>query len=526
MEFTRRGLCAALAGAAAIGRPGRAAAGSKKKIYWGDLHCHSNLSYGEGNPETGIQAAREHLDFATITAHAAWPDMPEEPGRLAWVADYHRKGFAKVRKGWPGLLDMMEKYREDGAFIPFASYEWHSMKCGDHHIVYRDLDGDLVLPDTLEEMKAKLKGRHAIVVPHHIGYQTGYRGINWDYYTPELSPIVEIVSKHGISETDYSARPMLHDMGPRVAAGTAAEGLRRGYHFGFAGSTDNHSGFPGSYGEGRIAVFADALTADDLWEAINDRRTYAATGDRIELHFDLNGACMGRTLRNSARKEIALSVTGEDFVDYVDVVRDGVPIRRFNGVFPGSVPRRNVMRVKFRIEWGWGEKAHRLEWNGQCRISDGKVLNVTPYFRGQLLLAPREEHEKGQEQFTPVHSIGNRTEKGFDFHSYTYGNPNTLTPATNSVVVEAEMPLLGRVNIVANGKRLSYTLSQLLDGTQAEFLRGWLTESVQVHRAAPVEALKLEETFVDSGECPACYYARVRQYNNQWAWSSPVRTLP
>lgn len=512
---------AATAGAAraSFGRPPEQA----RSIYWGDLHCHSNLSYGEGDPETGLKAAREHLDFATITGHAAWPDMPNEPGRLGWVMEYHAKGFEKVRRGWPGLLNMMKRYRTDGKFIAFASYESHSMKYGDHTVVYRDLDGELVLPDTLEEMKEQLEGRNAIVVPHHIAYLTGYRGINWDYYTPKLSPIVEIYSKHGASENDYAPDRMLHTMGPRVIEGTAAEGLRRGHHFGFVASTDNHSGFPASYGEGRLAVFAKSLTAADLWEAINERRTYAATGDRIELHFGINGNHMGSLAPNAPKKEISLQVRGEDFIDYVDIVRNGVTLRRFNGAFPGTAPRRNVMRVKFRIEWGWGDRANRLKWDGECRITEGKILNVNPCFRGQLLLAPRTEQEKGQQQFTPVHTIRNRTDKGFDFHSYTYGNPNTKTPATSSVVIEAEMARGGRVEVNANGKRVSFTLSELLDGTRGSFLRGWLSEAVQFHRAVPSEALDLRETFTDSFPGPAYYYARVRQYNGQYAWSSPIR---
>jgi hypothetical protein len=337
--------------------------------------------------------------------------------------EYHNKGFEKVRQGWPALLQMMKKYREAGKFIPFASYEWHNMKYGDHHVVYRDLEGELILPDTLEAMKGQLEGRDAIVIPHHIAYQKGYRGINWDYFTSKLSPVVEITSKHGTSETDYGPNRMLHTMGPRAIEGTAIEGLRRGHHFAFIGSTDNHSGFPGSYGEGRVAVFARSLSAPDLWEAIQDRRTYAATGDRIELHFDINGEGMGRLLPNGGKKEISLHVRSEDFIDYVEVIRNGLPIRRFNGVFPGSTSQQKVMRVKFRIEWGWGDQESRVTWNGECRITDGKILNVTPCFRGQLLLAPRQGQEKGQRQFTPVHRIHSRTENRFEFHSFTYGNP-------------------------------------------------------------------------------------------------------
>ncbi len=522
-RMSRRGFCASLAAIPAARRLRAAPAFRAYSLYWGDLHCHSNLSYGEGDPEEGMKAAREHLDFATITAHAAWPDMPEEPGRLGWVADYHRKGFAKARRRWPEFREMMKRYRKDGEFISFISYEWHSMKYGDRTVVYRDFDGELVTPETLEEMKRRLAGRNAIVIPHHIAYQRGYRGIDWDYYTEKLAPVVEISSKHGTSETDFAPNPMLHDMGPRTIEGTAIEGLRRGLHFGFIASTDNHSGFPGCYGEGRLAVYAKALTAEDLWEAILDRRTYAATGDRIEVAFDVNGEGMGRRRANAAKKEISFRVRGEDFIDYVDVVRNGVTIRRFNGVFPGAVQKRKTMRIKFRIEWGWGEKQKTVTWDGKVRLTGGRLLRVTPYFRGQLLLAPRQEHEREQKEFTPIHRIFNRTDKGFEFRSYTYGNPNTTTPATCSVVVEAEMALTDRVALEVNGKKMSYSLDRLLDGTRAEFLRGWLSEAVQVHRAVPARALELEGTFTDDFAAPAYYYLRVRQYNGQWAWSSPVR---
>lgn len=523
MKMSRRTLLkgAAVAAMGTFPRPGYAE--ERLNIYWGDLHCHSNLSYGEGDPEEGLKAAREHLDFATITAHAAWPDMPEEKGRLAWVRDYHKTGFAKARRGWPGLRQMMKRYRVEGKFIPFVSYEWHNMKYGDRTIVYRDLDGALVLPDTLEELTAQLKGRNAMIIPHHMGYQTGYRGMNWNYFTPELTPLVEISSKHGCSETDYAPYPMLHDMGPRVGGGTALAGLERGYHFGFIASSDNHSGFPGSYGEGRLAVYAKSLTARDLWEAFYDRRTYAATGDRIQLAFDINGQAMGRLLPNVKEKEISVRVHSEDFIEYVDIVRNGVTIKRLNGVFPGSTSRREAMHVKFRVEWGWGEKAQMIAWNGECRISDGRILKVTPYFRGQLLLAPRQDHEKDQKPFTPIHQIRNLTDRSFDFRSYTYGNPNTRTPATCSAVVEAEMPINGRVRLNLNGKRGSYALAELLGSTQADFIRGWLSEAVQIHRAVPIEACNLQHTFKDATADPAYYYARVVQYNGQLAWSSPIR---
>ena len=36
---------------------------SDHKIYWGDLHSHCAISYGEGNLENAIKRASQQLDF-------------------------------------------------------------------------------------------------------------------------------------------------------------------------------------------------------------------------------------------------------------------------------------------------------------------------------------------------------------------------------------------------------------------------------------------------------------------------------
>lgn len=46
------------------------------KIFWGDLHNHCAVSYGQGTPALALDNARRQLDFCTITGHAFWPDMP------------------------------------------------------------------------------------------------------------------------------------------------------------------------------------------------------------------------------------------------------------------------------------------------------------------------------------------------------------------------------------------------------------------------------------------------------------------
>ena len=45
------------------------------KIFWGDLHSHCAISYGEGSLENAIKRASQQLDFCSVTGHAFWPDI-------------------------------------------------------------------------------------------------------------------------------------------------------------------------------------------------------------------------------------------------------------------------------------------------------------------------------------------------------------------------------------------------------------------------------------------------------------------
>ena len=109
------------------------------------------------------------------------------------------------------------------------------------------------------ELRSRLEARYpgrAFAFPHHICYRTGARGINWSVFDKTLSPVLEMVSMHGCSETSLGDRPFLHSMGPSDGRSTVRYGLSRGFVFGLIGNTDHHSGYPGSYGHGRSCVYA------------------------------------------------------------------------------------------------------------------------------------------------------------------------------------------------------------------------------------------------------------------------------
>ena len=108
---------------------------------------------------------------------------------------------------------------------------------------------------------------------------------------------------HGCSEGSENTRPFLHVMGASDYNSTMSYGLSQKHLFGVVGSTDHHSGHPGSYGHGRTAVWADRKTREAIWQALCQRRTYALTGDRISLQNSLNDQIMREVLSEDVALE-------------------------------------------------------------------------------------------------------------------------------------------------------------------------------------------------------------------------------
>ena len=204
---------------------------SNLKMFWGDLHNHCNITYGHGDMRDAFEAAKGQLDFVSVTPHAMWPDIPgaNDP-RLKWVIDYHTGAFKRLREGgYEKYVKMTNEYNKEGEFLTFVGYEAHSMEHGDHVALNYDLDAPLVECTSIEDWKAKAKGHKVFVTPHHMGYQGGYRGYNWKCFTEgDITPFVEMYSRHGLAESDQGDYPYLHDMGPRQWEGTIQYGLEQG----------------------------------------------------------------------------------------------------------------------------------------------------------------------------------------------------------------------------------------------------------------------------------------------------------
>ena len=111
-------------------------------------------------------------------------------------------------------------------------------------------------------------------------------------------------------------------------------------------------------------------------------------------------------------------------------------------------------------------------------------------------------------------------------------NQFVRVPGTSALVLEIETqsPQSCRVDLAMNGCKVSYTVEDLLSGSYAHSSTGELRgPSFRIHGAVP-ESECIADLVADDeieGTAPAdnsedYYMVRVRQQNNQWAWSSPI----
>ena len=135
-----------------------------------------------------------------------------------------------------------------------------------------------------------------MLIPH-----VGGRRADMDSVNPELEPVIEICSCHGIFE--WSLR----------------EALEKNLKIGVIGASDDHTCRPGlafpstpemAIQGGLAAVYAKDLTRESIWEALTARRCYATTGERMIVWAEADGHPMGSEFTTHHPPQIRVAVYG------------------------------------------------------------------------------------------------------------------------------------------------------------------------------------------------------------------------
>lgn len=517
-------------------------------VYYGDIHNHSGISYGHGKLEDALTNGRTQLDFCSVTGHYSWPDMGNRT-MAPEVAAYHHEGFEKFRKNRGAYMEMLRSFEKPESFIPFVSFEIHSFEHGDYTILAKDFPEKWPDPLSSSELAQLIAASRPesgfILVPHHIGYKTGFRGINWNTFNEKASPLVEIVSMHGGAESHETSARYLHTMGPRDMGNTMQGGLAAGHHFGVTGSTDHHNSFPGSYGYGRTGVWSRNCSREALWEAFIHRRTFALTGDRMELALFVNDAPVGSICSSpyAGKRAVTAAVTGGFALERVELVKNNAVIytKQYPSLYPSfsgnneqpfsTGPGGTAITGKVPLQFGWGEKGVKAAWEGTLRILDGTLLSPEPRFRGQDLVDPLDGNDLEAASENPAFSW-DRDHSLVSFSFVTRGNSTASTDNTQQISLEIEgtaaTVIAADISVIQKGKKVSksfqFPLRDLPQPVSA-YVDGFISPAVLCGAFMPAVSYTDEFTYTDeehSSRTEDWYYLRVLQRNGQAGWTSPI----
>jgi len=174
--------------------------GEKLNVYWGDLHCHSNISPCSRHKMFHCTEVDEKhrfarnvggMDFMALTDH-------ESMGGFEW---HETEKYAHLSD-------------QSGSFVSFLAFEWTcSMQTafqnlGHYNIIYKD-SGELlrIAADGchhIDQVWAKLKKGEALTIPHHPG--DGDHPLDWgcEVFAAGTDDIERVVLVHKKGETELA----------------------------------------------------------------------------------------------------------------------------------------------------------------------------------------------------------------------------------------------------------------------------------------------------------------------------------
>jgi hypothetical protein len=291
--------------------------GEKLRVYWGDLHRHTEISEDGGYDGSVKDLYRyafdaAQMDFIATTDHNFGGDDLGEQQFSNWYTQWRTEKMADLYLV-PGMLTPLFGYERSQAW-PRGHRNVIRKERGYHDFTSFKMMGKPVPEDDEEQLWATLdaQGSDAITIPHTSA--TGM-GMNWRISDPRYDRVVEIYQgdRNSYERIDGPKAPPNAE---KYRDGFVSVALAKGMRFGFIASSDHWSTHI-SY----AAVYAPEGSREALFSGLNNRRTYAAT-DKIGVDFRLNGRLMGEEFASAEAPVITAKLTGTDKIEWVDIIRD------------------------------------------------------------------------------------------------------------------------------------------------------------------------------------------------------------
>jgi hypothetical protein len=318
------------------------------RIFYADLHVHSNDTIGTNSTEYNLAYGREVTGLDILA--------------------FAHNDFNITTERWKETVRLIREITEDGKFVAYPGTEWCGSSCagGDHNVVFlheRDPEFPFLQDGThvrsvdwneesgtteaipgawpLEELWAAYidDPEGHLLIPH-----VGGRRCILDWHHPTLEKLIEIGSSWGHFGWLYQ------------------EAMERGYKIGASMAGDEHrgrcgGGVPGTavFGTkgGISGVIAPELSREAIAIALRKRHTFASTGERIFGFTSCGAHIMGDEFEHSGAARVNYRFLGDEGWDRL-VAYD----------HSGEIWSRNLQE-----ELGYSDRKIRFRWGG-ARIKD------------------------------------------------------------------------------------------------------------------------------------------------------------
>jgi hypothetical protein len=458
-------------------------------ICWGDTQAQTASTVGIGTPDEYFAYARDlaAIDFTTHQGNDfILSDADLEEVRLA-----------------------AKKYNEPGRFASFFGWEWSGPTGtgGDRNVMFLDDEGPIYRSSHWQlsseeiangaaetecvharDLQARMRqymaetGRKVIMVPH-----IGGRRSDFEAQDPELEPLFEICSNHGVFEW------RLHEF------------LAAGVRVGVVGASDDHTCRPGlAYPStpemtvlgGLGAVSCRELSRRGIYNGMMARHCYGTTGARMYLQVAAAESSMGDVAAARGPTRITGVVHGTAPIDSISLFNRSTELKRFQPNPETHDPKR------LKIIWSGATHQDRgrfMRWDGGLEMTGGSIESATPL-----------------NIYTAKYGIDDWSGHHVRWRSVTSGQEE-------GVLLDVDAADDAVIAFKAGPADLSFTLGEVRAGPLRWDLGGleqYVTAGT-MHTDGGTYDAEFEYLDENPGDGEQAYWVRVVQTDFLRAWSSP-----
>jgi uncharacterized protein YjdB len=316
-----------------------------QKLYFGQLHSHTNASDGIGTPAEAFAYAKEaeQIDFLAVTDHSNYLDKSTALGKMDNDAlGEFVTGSTTVTKWKDGKE--AAKALTDSTFVGIYAYEmtWsgqygHMNTFNSTGFVSRN-DPQYVVPGGagLKAYYDLLKAYPQTISQFNHPGSTFGDFQNFGYYSPEIDRQISLIEV-GNGEGDIRSGGYFpsYDYYQRA--------LDKGWHVAPTNNQDNHKGKWGDANTARTVILTDDFSETGIYAALADMKVYSTEDHNLQIHYTINGEALGTIFDQKPNAiDIKVSVVDPDLND---------AIGRVSIIANGGVVVATTLATNNQIDW-------------------------------------------------------------------------------------------------------------------------------------------------------------------------------